>query len=215
MDVSGEVADLMLKESIEATEKTVRLTASGIKNVAALLIALAKSDRQIIGKTSVKKLTKDPAPAVVLPLKSEDIGRFSKLAKQYGVTYIIARPKGKDGGDVDIISNQNYAPQLNALYQAMGYPLPEQQTQAKEDASKEDNAKKAGPRVPQKKSSPERGNGSTPSRTSQMTRTTDTAEKISDIPTVKGRLAVLQKTAAGMRDGQAKQRSQPTQQKSR
>jgi hypothetical protein len=35
------------------------------------------------------------------------------------VTYIIARPKGKDGGDVDIISNQNYAPQLNALYQAM------------------------------------------------------------------------------------------------
>ena len=68
MDVSGEVADLMLKESIEATEKTVRLTASGIKNVAALLIALAKSDRQIIGKTSVKKLTKDPAPAVVLPL---------------------------------------------------------------------------------------------------------------------------------------------------
>lgn len=97
---------------------------------------------------------------MVLPLKSEDIGRFSKLAKQYGVTYIIARPKGKDGGDVDIISNQNYAPQLNALYQAMGYPLPEQQTQAKEDASKEDNAKKAGPRVPQKKSSPERGNGS-------------------------------------------------------
>lgn len=145
MDVSGEVADLMLKESIEATEKTVRLTASGIKNVAALLIALAKSDRQIIGKTSVKKLTKDPAPAVVLPLKSEDIGRFSKLAKQYGVTYIIARPKGKDGGDVDIISNQNYAPQLNALYQAMGYPLPEQQTQAKEDASKEDNAKKPAP----------------------------------------------------------------------
>lgn len=43
MDVSGEVADLMLKESIEATEKTVRLTASGIKNVAALLIALARS----------------------------------------------------------------------------------------------------------------------------------------------------------------------------
>lgn len=48
-----------------------------------------------------------------------------------------------------------------------------------------------------------------------MTRTTDATEKISDIPTVKGRLAVLQKTAAGMRDGQAKQRSQPTPQKSR
>lgn len=187
MDVSGEVADLMLKESIEATEKTVRLTASGIKNVAALLIALAKSDRQIIGKTSVKKLTKDPAPAVVLPLKSEDIGRFSKLAKQYGVTYIIARPKGKDGGDVDIISNENYAPQLNALYQAMGYPLPEQNTQGKED-----NAKKAQPRVPQEKSSPERGSGS-----KVQTRTPEPAQPDGK-PSVRGRLAALQAASKGM-----------------
>ena len=192
MDVSGEVADLMLKESIEATEKTVRLTASGIKNVAALLIALAKSDRQIIGKTSVRKLTKDPAPAVVLPLKSEDIGRFSKLAKQYGVTYIIARPKGKGGGDVDIISNQNYAPQLNALNQAMGYPLPEQNAQAKEDAAKEDNAKKAQPRVPQEKSSPERGNGS-----KVQTRTPEPAQPEGK-PSVRGRLAALQAASKGM-----------------
>lgn len=55
MDVSGEVADLMLKESIEATEKTVRLTASGIKNVAALLIALARKR---------KFFTLTPAPAI-------------------------------------------------------------------------------------------------------------------------------------------------------
>ena len=192
MDPSGEVADLMLKQSMEATEKTVKLAASGIRNVAALLIALAKSDRQIIGKTSVKKLTKDPAPAVVLPLKSEDIDKFAKLAKQYGVTYIIARPKGKDGGDVDIISTQNYAPQLNALYQAMGYPLPEQQTQDKEDAAKEEAAKKAAPRAPQEKSSPERGNGS-----KARTRTPEPAQPEGK-PSVRGRLAALQAASRGM-----------------
>lgn len=192
MDVSGEVADLMLKESIEATEKTVKLTASGIKNVAALLIALAQADRQIIGKTSVKKLTKDPAPAVVLPLKSGDIDQFSKLAKQYGVTYIIARPKGKEGGDVDIISNEKYSPQLNALYQAMGYPLPEQQAQGKETAAKEDAAKKAVPRVPQGKSSPERGSGS-----KAQTRTPEPAQS-EGRPSVRGRLAALQAASKGM-----------------
>lgn len=192
MDPSGEAADFVLKESMEVTEKTVKLAASGIKNVAALLIALAKSDRQIIGKTSVKKLTRETAPAVVLPLKSEDVDKFAKLTKQYGVTYIIARPKGKDGGDVDIISNQNYAPQLNALYQAMGYPLPEQQTQAKEDAAKEDDAKKAEPRVPQGKSSPERGNGS-----KVQTRTPDPAQPEGK-PSVRGRLAALQAASKGM-----------------
>lgn len=204
MDPSGEVADLMLKQGMEATEKTVRLAASGIKNVAALLIALAKSDRQIIGKTSVRKLTKDLAPAVVLPLKSEDINKFAKLAKQYGVTYIIARPKGKDGGDVDIISNQNYAPQLNALYQAMGYPLPEQQTQAKEDAAKkEEAAKKAGPRAPQEKSSPGRGNGS-----KAQTRTPEPTQP-EDKPSVRGRLAALQAASKGM------EKSVPVKQKER
>lgn len=192
MDPSGEAADLVLKESIEVTEKTVKLAASGIKNVAALLIALAKSDRQIIGKTSVKKLTRETAPAVVLPLKSEDVDKFAKLAKQYGVTYIIARPKGKNGGDVDIISNENYAPQLNALYQAMGYPLSEQQTQAKEDAAKEDDAKKAEPRVPQEKSSPERGNGS-----KVQTRTPEPAQPEGK-PSVRGRLAALQAASRGM-----------------
>ena len=203
MDPSGEVADLMLKQSMEATEKTVRLAASGIKNVAALLIALAKSDRQIIGKTSVRKLTKDPAPAVVLPLKSEDIDKFAKLAKQYGVTYIIARPKGKDGGDVDIISNQNYAPQLNALYQAMGYPLPEQQTQDKEDAAKEEAAKKAAPRAPQERASPERGNGS-----KAQTRTPEPAQPEGK-PSVRGRLAALQAASRGM------EKSVPVKQKER
>ena len=144
MDVSGEVADLMVKESLQAGETAVKLAASGIKNVAALLIALAQSDRKIIGKTSIKKLTKDPSPAMVLPLKAKDVEQFSKLAKEYGVLYVIARPKGKEGADVDIISNERYSAKLNALFQAMGYPLPEQQKEQDKE-SKEGDAIKPPP----------------------------------------------------------------------
>ena len=35
MDVSGEVADLMVKESIQITEEAVKLLAAGSKNLAA------------------------------------------------------------------------------------------------------------------------------------------------------------------------------------
>ena len=192
MDVSGEVADLMVKESLQAGETAVKLAASGIKNVAALLIALAQSDRQIIGKTSIKKLTKDPSPAMVLPLKAKDVEQFSKLAKEYGVLYVIARPKGKEGADVDIISNERYSAKLNALFQAMGYPLPEQQEQDKEAESKESDAKKAAPRAQQGRSSPERGNGS-----KAQTRTPD-APQPEGKPSVRGRLAALQAASKGM-----------------
>lgn len=202
MDVSGEVADLMVKESLQAGETAVRLAASGIKNVAALLIALAQSDRQIIGKTSIKKLTKDPSPAMVLPLKAKDVEQFSKLAKEYGVLYVIARPKGKEGADVDIISNERHSAKLNALFQAMGYPLPEQPKEQDKE-SKEGDAKKAASRAQQGRSSPERGNGS-----KAQTRTPD-APQPEGKPSVRGRLAALQAASKSM------EKSAPVRQKER
>ena len=85
MDVSGEVADLLVRETLQAGEAAVKLAATGVKNAAALLLALSRSDRKVVGRTSAKKLARDPTPAVVLPLRTEDLGRFRKLAGEYGI----------------------------------------------------------------------------------------------------------------------------------
>lgn len=156
MDVNAEAADLVVKESIQATESAVKLAGAGLKNVAALLLALQRQDNKVVGKTSAKRLARDPAPAVVVPLKQEDIGQFKKLAKEYGILYFIAQKKGNDTGYVNIVSNQNYAAQLNAVMEAMQYPIPQK--------SREDEpSKKATPRAPQDRSSPEHGSGLNPS----------------------------------------------------
>ncbi len=39
MDASGEVADLMVKESIQLTEESIKLLAAGCKNLTAFLYA--------------------------------------------------------------------------------------------------------------------------------------------------------------------------------
>ena len=156
MDVSAEAADLVVREGIQATESAVKLAGAGLKNVAALLLALQRQDNKVVGKTSAKRLARDPAPAVVVPLKQEDMRRFQKLAKEYGILYFIAQKKGNDTGYVNIVSNQNYAAQLNAVMEAMQYPIP-QKTQEGEPS------KKAAPRAPQERSSPERGSGWNPS----------------------------------------------------
>lgn len=158
MDVSAEAADLVVKEGIQATESAVKLAGSGLKNVAALLLALAKQDQKVVGQTSAKRLARDPAPAVVIPLKREDMGRFKKLAKEYGILYFLAQKKGGESGCVNIVSNQNYAAQLNAVMEAMAYPIPEKAQEA-------EPPKKAEARAPQEKSSPARGSGSNPSPT--------------------------------------------------
>ena len=96
----------------------------------------------------------------MIPLKREDMGRFKKLAKEYGILYFIAQKRGSTAGYVNVVSNQNYAAQLNAVMEAMAYPIPQR---AKED----ETPKKVSPRAPQEKSSPERGIGSTPSPTQE------------------------------------------------
>ena len=152
MDVSAEAADLVVREGIQATESAVKLAGAGLKNVAALLLALQRQDNKVVGKTSAKRLARDPAPAVVVPLK-----RFQKLAREYGILYFIAHKKGNDTGYVNIVSNQNYAAQLNAVMEAMQYPIPQK-------AQEGEPSKKMNPRAPQERSSPEHGSGWNPSQ---------------------------------------------------
>ena len=157
MDVSAEAADLVVKEGIQATESAVKLAGAGLKNVAALLLALQRQDNKVIGKTTAKRLARDPAPAEVIPLKKEDMRQFKKLAKEYGILYFFAQKKGSESGYINVVSNQNYAAQLNAVMIALGYPIPQQ-------AREGEPPKKAKAPAPQERSSPERGSGWNPSQ---------------------------------------------------
>ena len=189
MDVSAEAADVVVRESLQATEAAAKLTFEGMKNIAALLLAIAKQDMKVVGKTTAKRLARDSAPAVVIPIRAEDRAEFQKMAKAYGVLYFMVQKRGDDRGMINVVSNQNYAAQLNAIMEQMRYPIPQQ-------AKEEDTQKKAKSRAPQEKSSPERGSGSNPSRT-----TAAAAEQ--DSPTKK-KLEQLQRLAAMSRSGPEK-----------
>ena len=184
MDVSAEAADVVVRESLQATEAAAKLTLEGMKNVAALLLAIAKQDMKVVGQTTAKRLARDPAPAVVIPIKAEDKAKFQKLAKEFGVLYFFAQKKGNDNGMLNVVSNENYAALLNAIMQQLGYPIPKKEQE-------EDTQKKAKSRAPQKKSSPERGSGLKPSQT--------TAAAVEPDSPTKKKLDQLQRLAAQSR----------------
>jgi len=189
MDVSAEAADVVVRESLQATEAAAKLTLEGVKNVAALLLAIAKQDMKVVGQTTAKRLARDPAPAVVIPIKAEDKAQFQKLAKEFGVLYFFAQKKGNDNGMLNVVSNENYAALLNAIMQQLGYPIPKKEQE-------EDAQKKAKSRAPQKKSSPERGSGLKPSQT--------TAGAVEQDSPTKKKLDQLQRLAAQSRPGPEK-----------
>ena len=189
MDVSAEAADVVVRESLQATEAAAKLTLEGVKNVAALLLAIAKQDMKVVGQTTAKRLARDPAPAVVIPIKAEDKAKFQKLAKEFGVLYFFAQKKGNDNGMLNVVSNENYAALLNAIMQQLGYPIPQKEQE-------EDTQKKAKSRAPQKKSSPERGSDLKPSQT--------TAAAVEPDSPTKKKLDQLQRLAAQSRPGPEK-----------
>ena len=161
MDASGEVADLMVKESIQLTEESIKLLAAGCKNLTAFLYALAKDNKKLVGKTSMKRLLREGKELKTFCIKAEDLNDFRKYAKP-NILFAAIRDTKEDDGVVALVTNTDFVSPVNLFMQRRGYPAP---TQTQED----DTVKKDAPRTQQGNSSPERGNGSTVSRMSQTT----------------------------------------------
>ena len=62
MEVSGEAADLVMKEGIQISEEAIKLLARGAKNLAALLYALAKDQKKLYGKVNMNRLLVNSGP---------------------------------------------------------------------------------------------------------------------------------------------------------
>lgn len=201
MDVSGDVADLMVKESIQLTEASIKLLAAGGTSLAALLWALAKEDKKLVGKAGMGRLLRENKELKVFQIKESDLAEFRAYAKK-NVLYSVVKDKRRTDGVVDLVTNVDFVSQVNLFMERRDYGAP-----AREDAA----PPKAAPRAQPGSSSPQRGSGSTPSQSERRTtRTTDTPAKVGDIPTVKGRLAALRAASEGMKEpGKAPQRQAP------
>ena len=201
MDVSGDVADLMVKESIQLTEASIKLLAAGGTSLAALLWALAKEDKKLVGKAGMGRLLRENKELKVFQIKESDLAEFRAYAKK-NVLYSVVKDKRRTDGVVDLVTNVDFVSQVNLFRGGGGYGAP-----AREDAA----PKKAVPRAQPGSSSPQRGSGSTPSQSERRTtRTTDTPAKVGDIPTVKGRLAALRAASEGMKEPGKPPQRQPT-----
>ena len=150
MSTSGETADLVVKESIQITESSVKLAGLGAKNLAALLIAIAKDNPKLAGKTGLKRLIQDGEELTIFSIKQDDLKGFQMESKRYGVLFYPIVNKVEKTGTVEIMAKAKDARQINRIFERMGYPAP-----VREDST----VKKANPRAPSENSFRERGSG--------------------------------------------------------
>lgn len=205
MDTSGEVADLMVKESIQVTEASIKLLAAGSKNLAAFLWALAKDGKKVAGLPSMTQLYRSGRPTALFRIKESDLKEFRAFAKK-NVLFAVLKYKGAKDGTVDLITNTDYAAQVNLFMERKGYPVPEQEAAP---------PKKDGSRAPQGYSSPQRGSGLTASRTRPTKQTTRTTDEPAEKASVREKLASCRTEAEQRAARPVPQRTRPTKTKTR
>ena len=149
MNTSGEVADLMAKEAIQMTESAVKLTALGVKNLAAIVMALANDDGKTEGVAKLKQMLKTGKQLCIMQIKEADLKKFNAEAKNYGIMYRPVADQTNDNGLCDVIAFQDDIPRLNYIMEKLGYSATEheiepeapEQAEAPPDKAKDENSK--------------------------------------------------------------------------
>lgn len=177
MEVSGEAADLVMKEGVQISEEAIKLLARGAKNLAALLYALAKDQKKLYGKVNMNRLLSEQRPIEVLPLRTEDFDEFKRRAKKVGLLFSTILDKKGEEPYLEILTNIDHLSQANYILEQMGY-----QPRQLEDAQ------------PKKAQTPARPEPSLQKQRSGLTQGTTSINSEEKQP-VRGRLAALRAAA--------------------
>ena len=137
MNMGGDAAERLVRDSLMITEEAVKLAGLGAKNLAAILVALAKEEEKTHGPTHLTRLLRSGEELKLLPIKSEDLRQFRLLAKEYGVLFCPIKNKSLDNGLNDILFPASAAASINRVLEHMGYPVPrEKAVEVKKEAAR-------------------------------------------------------------------------------
>ncbi len=129
----GEAADQTVRLMLAGCETAVRLGGSGLKNVLAISLALAKNNKQISGKVNLGKMLKETRDLRLFPMTSEQYKAFAKLAKPQKLLYSVIRDR--DSGKIEVVLPVTELERANLIFEKMLYNLPEQQKEGSQEVA--------------------------------------------------------------------------------
>ena len=118
--MNGDAADEVVRIMLNGTEVAVRLAGSGVKNLAAILIAWSKKEKKPYGKTNMMRLLKSGEELQVISLDKEQYTKFKSLAKK-NVLYAPFLNTKEQGGKIEVVIASKSIPLVNHILNKIGY----------------------------------------------------------------------------------------------
>lgn len=115
MSTNADAADQVVSMSLQGVKVIAEITGEGAKNLATYLYAVLKDQKRTRGKIRLEGLLRSGKELKVFAVKTEDLPRFSKEAKRYGVLYCALRDKKDKDGMCDIMVRAEDAGKINRI----------------------------------------------------------------------------------------------------
>lgn len=117
MGYQEDVAEQVVRLSLETGEIAVRLAGSGAKQVAILLYAILKDQQKTKGKVRLSNLLRSGKELKVFAVKDSDLKMFCREAKKYGVLYCVLKDRDATDGITDIMVRAEDASKINRIFE--------------------------------------------------------------------------------------------------
>jgi len=125
---SGDAAEQIVRMSLEGVEVAARITGGAAKEIALMIIAAIKSDKEKTGGLKTKgsarltSMLKSGKSLEIFTVKESDLKKFAQGAKQYGIVYCVLRnSKHTQDGVCDIMVKADDAPKISRLVERLKF----------------------------------------------------------------------------------------------
>ena len=116
MNTSSDAAEQLVRISLNTVEVAAKITGNGAKNVAVMLYAIMKDQKQTKGKTRLNNMLKSGQPLKIYAVRDEDLQKFCTEAKKYGVLYCVLKDKNAEDGMTDIMVREFDSAKINRIF---------------------------------------------------------------------------------------------------
>ena len=123
----GEAADQMVRMMLSGGEVAVRLGGSALKNLLALTMALAKSNKTISGKVNMTRMLRETRDLRVFPMTPEQYRQFKKYAKKQKILFSAIKDKDDSVRLVDVVMPATELDRANLIFERIMYQGPVRQ----------------------------------------------------------------------------------------
>ena len=117
MNTSSDAAEQLVRISLNTVEVAAKITGNGAKNVAVMLYAIMKDQKQTKGKTRLNNMLKSGQPLKIYAVRDEDLQKFCTEAKKYGVLYCVLKDKNAEDCMTDIMVREFDSAKINRIFE--------------------------------------------------------------------------------------------------